>query len=411
MLGARGRLSPGVGFCKAAYTGNVASRDIRPGTRGVPLDGHGVRTLATRLALEHERAPRSASPLSAQAMREGFEEQQRAIGRALPELSELAERVVSAQLRFLERCGAALADRVRSGRVRQLSGPGREEGASAARDTATELAGRILDLDLAGHGDLSERLLSAYAGEADDFGLFAVIDFYARACALERAARIARRADEPGRAERADEARRLLLLAHSTHRRPLVPPALVAVGGQVASGKTTLSRALAERLGAPRIEADAVRNALLGDRPGHEVHEAHWARHLEPGFEQRVYDELLRRAAEVLESGRPLVIAACFPRARQREEAAALARRAGLPFLFVECHAEVSAVRRRLAERDAQQQRGGWNEVHSALAERWEAGDGLPPEQRVVVDTTDGLDEALTELERRLPSWPEELRS
>jgi adenylylsulfate kinase-like enzyme len=42
-------------------------------------------------------------------------------------------------------------------------------------------------------------------------------------------------------------------------------PVLVAMSGRVASGKSTLARALSERLDAVRIVGDQVRDELLGD--------------------------------------------------------------------------------------------------------------------------------------------------
>ena len=81
--------------------------------------------------------------------------------------------------------------------------------------------------------------------------------------------------------------------------------------GAGASGKSTLARALATRLGAVRIEGDEVRDDL-----GHEaVHEAHWERVFGPAFEEQIYTELLRRAEERLRSGRSAVLDACLPRA------------------------------------------------------------------------------------------------
>jgi predicted kinase len=62
---------------------------------------------------------------------------------------------------------------------------------------------------------------------------------------------------------------------------------LVAVGGLVASGKSTLARELALKLGAERIDADHVRESLLDGR---------WVHSFDPGFEEEVYADLLRRA-------------------------------------------------------------------------------------------------------------------
>jgi putative hydrolase of the HAD superfamily len=160
---------------------------------------------------------------------------------------------------------------------------------------------------------------------------------------------------------------------------------LVAVVGQVACGKSTLARALAARLDAVRIEGDRLRDELLGDarRP---VHEAHWERAFAPGFEQRLYAELLRRAESALADGRSVVLDACFPRQARRLDARARARRLGAAFLLVECRTRQETVRERLAQRDAEAGHAGWQEIHDDLTARWEPVTGLAPDEHLCVD-------------------------
>lgn len=158
----------------------------------------------------------------------------------------------------------------------------------------------------------------------------------------------------------------------------------MAVAGQVASGKSTLARALATRLGAVCIEGDRVRDDLLG--VGREaVHEARWERVFGPAFEEQLYAELLRRAEEPLRSGRSAVLDACFPRNARRLDARARARRHGAAFLLVECGARDETVRARLAERDAASDQPGWQAIHDDLAARWEAVAGLAPDEHLRV--------------------------
>jgi hypothetical protein len=102
-------------------------------------------------------------------------------------------------------------------------------------------------MDLASHGrvDLAERLLARYALVSGDYDLYALVDFYesSRAYVRGKIATIlpgdARASDEPRR-RAALEARRYFLLALATHRRAVLPPLLVCVGGVIASGKSTV---------------------------------------------------------------------------------------------------------------------------------------------------------------------------
>jgi predicted kinase len=386
--------------------------------------------IARWLALRHERARPAGLPGGVEALVQELQRRRRAIAEGFPELrgADLQE-IERAQREFLRQQAARLRDRERRGRVRGGLGPplrladlrvdadGAVErvpgdaapDASPPRDTCVDAAGVALDLTRLGCGDQAERLLSAYAGAADDFAMYEVVDFYERTLALDRMAALAEGGDGPDapREARVAEARALLLVSLATRRRPLLPPILVAVGGLVASGKSTVSRALAGRIGAPRIEADRVRDFLLGDRPGRAVHESQWARSLAPDFGERVYAELLHRAAIVLASGRPAVLDACFPRARQRAAAQALARSCGRPFLFVECRAEPDVVRSRIAARDAEADRPGWSKILDDLAAQWEPPDELDPDARLVLDTGLPVSEAEAVLDARLPTWPD----
>jgi putative hydrolase of the HAD superfamily len=191
---------------------------------------------------------------------------------------------------------------------------------------------------------------------------------------------------------------------------PDPPVTVVAVGGLVASGKSTIAKALADHMAVPRIVADQVRDELLQGAPGPAVHETHWEESFGPGFQARVYAELLRRAESVLDSGRTVVLDACFPTVRDRTAARALALRRGLPFCFVECHADGKTQRVRLAERDGPSPDGGWDKIARALASRWEPPDELPEAQHVRLDTARSPAECITELLARLPGRSDRTR-
>jgi putative hydrolase of the HAD superfamily len=151
---------------------------------------------------------------------------------------------------------------------------------------------------------------------------------------------------------------------------------LVVVSGRVASGKSTISRALAARLGAVRLEADRVRGTLLAavgdDASGSE---ARWRRDLSPAFEDEVYVDLLSRADARLAEGAVLVLDACFPRRAQRAAVLELARKHGVPFLGVECHASEETLRARLEARDRIAGHAGWAAIYQRLADHCEAID------------------------------------
>ena len=89
-------------------------------------------------------------------------------------------------------------------------------------------------------------------------------------------------------------------------------PFAVAVAGVAGSGKSTLGRAVANRLRAPLLDLDTLTNPLL-DALGPEVFDGHW---LASSHAARVrrgrYAALLATAAEVLGSAGRVVLVAPF---------------------------------------------------------------------------------------------------
>ena len=181
---------------------------------------------------------------------------------------------------------------------------------------------------------------------------------------------------------------------------------VLAVGGLVAAGKSHVARALAERSRGVRLEADRVRDDLLGATAGEPVHEAHWGRSFARGFEDEIYAELLRRAEAQLAAGRAVVLDGCFARAHQRLAARAAARAHGREFLFLECRVPQEVARARLAARDAEAPRPGsgwgWQAIYDDLAERFEPVTELAVREHVVVRSEGPVGDVLAPVEARL---------
>lgn len=282
-------------------------------------------------------------------------------------------------------------------------------------DVCADLA--FLSMDLAGHGrvDLAERLLATYARESSDFDLYSVVDFYESYRAYVRAkisTFVADDAtvDEPTRSRAADAARRYYLLALSAERRSLLTPAVVAVGGLIASGKSTVAERIAAEATAPVVDADRTRKNMLGVVTTQKIHDPAWSGAYDPKFTEEVYAEVLRRAAVVLDSGRPVVLDASFRSVEMRRAARELAVSRGVPFRFVECRTPAEVCRARLLEREA---RVGVSDGRLAIfddfAARFEPVSELPPTEHVVLDTTRPLDESLAKLREIVPVWPKGL--
>jgi predicted kinase len=204
--------------------------------------------------------------------------------------------------------------------------------------------------------------------------------------------------------ERAEaQARRHFLFALSAHRPPLRRPRLVAVGGLIASGKSTVADLIGPALPAPVVDSDRTRKHMLGVAATVPVHDPAWAKGYDLAFTGRVYDEVLRRAAVVLASGRPVVLDASFRSAEMRRRARELATRFAVPFLLVECKATLEVCRQRLVARASEPTvSDGRLAVFDAFAARYEPVQELSSSEHVVLDTTMPRSDLLGQLARWL---------
>ncbi len=135
--------------------------------------------------------------------------------------------------------------------------------------------------------------------------------------------------------------------------RLLIPeaPCLIAIGGLSGSGKSTLARHVAGAIGAAPgarvIRTDVIRKRLAGvpleSRLPSETYTPAAARH--------VYAETLRLAAEMLASGRSVILDAVFAEIGDRDEAAALAARFDMHFTGIWLEASPACRRARVAAR------------------------------------------------------------
>jgi predicted kinase len=157
-------------------------------------------------------------------------------------------------------------------------------------------------------------------------------------------------------------------------------PLLIVVTGMPASGKTTLARALGDRLGLPVIEKDAIKEALY-DSLG--VGDVEWSQRLGTGS----YSLILLVAGRLLDVGLSLVAEANFFRGSEPLFA-------GLPphrLVQVHCEAPIEVVVERYTSRPPRHPGHLDDQRVDELRARHESGANGPLEltgELIVVDTT-----------------------
>jgi len=362
-------------------------------------------------------------------VRENFAQTREALHRSVTPAE--ADQIERYQLAFLRDRAEVFASRIARGAVRDGHGDLRLEHVYLRAediaildciefndrfrfaDVACDLAFLTMDLAHQRRVDLAEALLAAYARETNDFDLYAVIDFYESYRAYVRA-KIASflaadvSASESARAFAEKDARRHFLLALAADRRPVVAPTLVAVGGILATGKSTLARWISAELAAPIAEADRTRKGMLGVAPTTHVHDGSWAGAYDKGFTDKVYAELMRRADVVLASGRTMIVDASFRSPAMRLAARDVARARGVPFVFVECRAPADVCRARLTERERRvgEVSDGRLAIFDDFVREWQPVTELVPAEHVVVDTSRDREETQREVLAHVASWP-----
>jgi aminoglycoside phosphotransferase family enzyme/predicted kinase len=391
---------------------------------GELTDEH-IRRLAARLARFFKTALPAPDAGAVEAIRrnvtENFDQVNPFVGRLLSH--EVFDAVRDWQLGTLARESARFDDRVRRGRIRDGHGDLRLEhvyfengepividcvefnSRLRSGDAAGDVAFLAMELAAQSRDDLAERFLADFALEFDDHDLYGVIDFYASYRAWVRgkvAALLAADPSTPGEkaARKAAEARSLFALARSyAGGRPGGPP-LIAIGGLIGSGKSTLAEGLGRAVAVPVVSSDRIRKSLAGIGPTERAP----AEAYSTAFSMRTFDEVFRRAAVVLSSGRGVIVDATFRERAHRLRARSLARRYGRRFRFVEAAADEATLRERLRARAAGP---SISDAGESLLERvraeFEPVTELDPGEHIRADTTGPRDAAVRAVLAALP--------
>ncbi|MGI9492005.1 MAG: AAA family ATPase [Geminicoccaceae bacterium] len=225
--------------------------------------------------------------------------------------------------------------------------------ALATIDVFYDLAFLLMDLCHRGLDDLAVDLLSAYLDRTEDdegtalLPLFLVIRATIRAKIEGFEIRTAGSAEEVSKHRLAvvqyiDLARDLLATA---------PPKLIAIGGLSGTGKSTVARLLAHRLGRKHwplvLRSDVVRKHLAGVEPTMRL----GARGYSPSRSADVYRHLRERAVMLLRAGRTVIADATFLDQTERSRIESLAADLATPFHGIWLDAPTPVLEQRVARR------------------------------------------------------------
>lgn len=263
-------------------------------------------------------------------------------------------------------------------------------------DVLDELCFLTMECDALGADPIGERILAHYLDRSQDRPAPELKAFYKsyRACVRAKVAML--RATQLSGDDRVSQRRlgkRYLDLADRYLREIDARPTLVVVSGLMGTGKSTLARSLSAELEIEMIRTDEVRNELFPIVGGND---AFGRGKYSPEARGRVYDEVLRRAAERLSSGVSVILDGTYTRAADRELALQRGRELGADVLSVQCvcprEVAIERIQTRLrqAEPDASEAQP---EMYDRQAADWETSSDRG--STCTVDTTESIAEQL----------------
>lgn len=254
-------------------------------------------------------------------------------------------------------------------------------------DGADDAAFLAMDLEFLGRRDLGDYFLDEYARCSTDPAPTALIDFYVAYRAVVRAKVDCIRVDQ-GHPEAVVDARRHLEIATERLRRSA--PRLILIGGGPGTGKTTLSRALAEQIGAQVISTDDVRREMAQSGKLHGDPGVLDAGLYSPDSVAAVYDAVLGKAQAHLAWGRTVILDGTWRDSRQRHRARQLAHDAVAPLVELSCVAALNEAQGRIASRT-----GSTSDATPQIAEAITGTPGWPGAHQI--DTARPLADSVAE--------------
>ncbi|HXJ56473.1 MAG TPA: AAA family ATPase [Verrucomicrobiae bacterium] len=223
-------------------------------------------------------------------------------------------------------------------------------------DVANDAAFLAMDLDYEGRADLSRYFSTQMASALNDPDLLKLMNFYkcyrafvrGKVESLHSVTQAAPEAERQAGAERARRYFRLALNYAVAGSQPL----LLVVMGRIASGKTTLARALGAELGWEVYSSDYVRKQMAGFPLYERTRRAARQRLYSETMTAQTYHHLLASAAGQLQRGRSVILDATFARRAHRDLLIKRFGKAGVAWRILEVQASDLTVRRRLRRRE-----------------------------------------------------------
>lgn len=221
-------------------------------------------------------------------------------------------------------------------------------------DVVSEVAFLIMDLDVHNQPELAQHFLNKYLELTGDYEGCRVLRFYLVYRVMVRVKVDAIRAAQAGISQQeCDEANAeivnylQLALTYTKKTKPFI----IVTHGMSASGKSTITQPLLEKLGAIRIRADVERKRLFNIKPEHDS-----SANIQQGIytkqaTQKTYLKLLDLTESIIDAGLPVIVDATFSTIEQRTLFKKLASQEQVRFIILNFIASEETLKQRIRNR------------------------------------------------------------
>ncbi len=258
-------------------------------------------------------------------------------------------------------------------------------------DVVADIVFLLMELSFVGRRDLARHFADIYFAESSDENYLEVLPLFTVYRSAIRAKVAAILAAEPeipesDREKAVTRSRAHWLWCLSELEQPSRRPALVLVSGLPGTGKSTLSRMLANAGDFEILRSDVIRKEIFTADNAALLYSA--------DSTQRVYDECWDRArSRLLAGGRIIVDATCQTDAN-RQRFLQLALDSGIRAVWLECTASADITMQRLKARHGDASDADWS-VYETIRKQWDQPSQLTESFRQAISTDECADVAL----------------
>jgi len=221
-------------------------------------------------------------------------------------------------------------------------------------DVISEIAFLVMDLQDHQQPELAHRFLNRYLELSGDYAGCSVLNFYLvyRAMVLAKVSAI--RSHQSGitkiEMDSANKSFHDYLKLALTYTKQ-VTPCLIITRGMSASGKSTITESLLEKLGAIRIRSDVERKRLYSIKQSDDSHADTEQGIYSPDATEKTYFKLLELAGSIIDTGISVIVDATFTKKEQRNLFKQLATTKNVRFIIIEFVARDETLRQRIRGR------------------------------------------------------------